>query len=318
MKIVILDGYTVNPGDLSWEPFQLLGDVAIYDRTPPALLAERAHDADAVIVNKIQFDAASFKQLPQLSYIGVSATGVNNIDLEAASRNGVTVTNVKGYSSAAVAQHTFALLLALTNHVELHSQSVQAGDWVRSADWSYRQTPLVELQGKTLGLIGLGDIGSAVAQIAVAFGMRVLAYRKHSSRSSPPGVEQVPLETLFRESDVVSLHCPLTAETNEMINKDSLSRMKPSACLINTGRGALIREADLAEALHAGTIAGAGLDVLSSEPPAAGNPLLKAPNCIITPHIAWAAFEARKRLLLSAAENLKAFQEGKAVNVMNP
>ncbi|WP_247237016.1 D-2-hydroxyacid dehydrogenase [Telluribacter sp. SYSU D00476] len=317
MNIVILDGYTLNPGDQSWEPMEALGTLTIYDRTPTEQIVERAKEADIVLVNKLELREEHLAQLPRLKYIGVTATGYNNVDLEAARKQGIVVTNVKGYSSPSVAQHTFALLLALTNHVELHSQSVHSGDWTRASDFCYWKTPLVELSGKTMGLIGLGDIGTQVAQIALAFGMKVLVYRKHPSQTDHEQLKNVSLEELFRSSDVVSLHCPLTEETREIVNADSLALMKPSAYLLNTGRGPLINEADLAAALQGGQIAGAGLDVLSSEPPQADNPLLSAPNCIITPHIAWAFFESRQRLLQLAAENIRLFQAGTPQNVVS-
>jgi glycerate dehydrogenase len=314
MKIVILDGYTMNPGDLDWVPLQNLGDVTIYERSAPETIVERAAGAEAVLVNKVVLSADTLKQLPALKYIGVTATGYNNIDLEAARKQQITVTNVRAYSSASVAQQTFALLLGLYNRAEMHSQSVFAGEWAASDDFSYSKSPLIELAGKTMGLIGLGDIGSQVAGIALAFGMKVIAYRKHPKPVN--GIEMVDLETLFAKSDVISLHCPLTEETREIINQESLAKMKPNAVVINTGRGPLIRESDLAEALKKGTIAGAGLDVLSAEPPKAGNPLLSAPNCIITPHVAWATYEARKRLLELTASNLESFIAGNPVNVV--
>jgi glycerate dehydrogenase len=316
MKIVILDGYTLNPGDLSWKPLQDLGEITIYDRSLPHEIVERAAHADIVLVNKVILNAATLAQLPKLRYIGVMATGYNNIDVVAAKNQGITVTNVKAYGPASVAQHTFGLLLALTNHLELHSQSVFNGDWVASPDFCYTKTPLTELAGKTMGLIGLGDIGSHVARIAQAFDMRVIAYRKNPAQTKDSGIEMVALEQLFRQSDVISLHCPLTEETKELINRERLSWMKPNALLLNTGRGPLIHENDLAEALKNNVIAGAGLDVLSTEPPAADNPLFSAPNCIITPHIAWASFEARQRLLQMVADNLNAFETGSPMNVV--
>jgi glycerate dehydrogenase len=316
MKIVILDGYTLNPGDLSWKALQDLGNLTIYDRSLPHEIVERAAEAEIVMVNKVILNAETLAQLPRLRYIGVMATGYNNIDVVAAKNHGITVTNVKAYGPASVAQHTFALLLALTNHLELHSQSVFNGDWVASPDFCYTKTPLTEIAGKTIGLVGLGDIGSQVARIARAFDMRVIAYRKNPTQTRDTDIEMVPLETLFRESDVISLHCPLTEETRELINQERLSWMKPNALLLNTGRGPLINESDLASALKNKVIAGAGLDVLSTEPPAADNPLFSAPNCIITPHIAWASFEARQRLMQMVADNLIAFQAGSPINVV--
>lgn len=316
MNIVILDGYTLNPGDQDWSPIHALGNVTIYDRSAPDQIVERARDADAVLVNKVVLNETILSQLPKLRYIGVCATGYNNIDTVSTEKHGIIVTNVKAYGPASVAQHTFALLLALVNHIELHSQSVANGDWSASADFCYWKTPLVELAGKTMGLVGLGDIGSQVAQIALAFGMKVIAYRKNPEQTQNPDITMVCLEELFRQSDVVSLHCPLTPDTKHLINNERLSWMKPTSFLLNTGRGPLIQEKDLAEALKNKTIAGAGLDVLSSEPPTADNPLLSAPNCVITPHIAWASFEARKRLLQMVADNLGAFIGGTPTNIV--
>ena len=315
MNIVYLDGYTLNPGDLSWAPLEKLGTLTVYDRTAPEEVVERTAQADAVLTNKVVLDAHTLAQLPRLRYVGVTATGYNIIDVKAAHAQGITVTNVRGYSTPAVAQHTFALLLALTNHTELHSQSVRSGDWTNAIDWCYWKTPLVELSGKTLGLIGLGDIGTQVARIALAFGMRVLAHRK-SSASAEDGIELVELDRLFGESDVVSLHCPLTDQTSGIINAHSLGKMKSSAYLINTGRGGLIQEQDLADALNAGRLAGAAVDVLSMEPPQVGNPLLTAQNCLITPHIAWALSESRTRLMQLTADNIIAYQKGTPINVV--
>ena len=317
MKIVILDGYTLNPGDLDWAPLRALGELIIYDRSASDEIVERAKDADIVLVNKVILNENTITQLPKLRYVGVMATGYNNVDVATAKARGITVTNVKAYGPASVAQHTFGLLLALTNHLELHSQSVFNGDWVASPDFCYWKTPLTELAGKTMGLIGLGDIGSHVARIAQAFDMNVIAYRKNPAQTKDSNIEMVSLEDVFRKSDVISLHCPLTDETRELINRDRLSWMKSNALLLNTGRGPLINEKHLAEALKNNVIAGAGLDVLSSEPPAADNPLLSAPNCIITPHIAWASFEARKRLLQMVADNLKAFESGEPISVVS-
>ena len=317
MKIVILDGYTLNPGDLDWESLQNLGDVTVYDRSAPDQIVERAANAEIVLVNKVVLSDAHLEQLPDLKYIGVMATGYNNVNVSAAKNQNIIVTNVKAYGPASVAQHTFGLLLALTNHLELHSQSVRNGDWSASQDFCYWKTPLIELAGKTLGLVGLGDIGSKVADIAKAMGMNVIAYRKNPGKSENNGITMVTLDALFENSDVISLHCPLTEETRELINTRRLNQMKSSAFLLNTGRGPLINEQDLADALQKGTIAGAGLDVLSTEPPAADNPLLAAPNCIITPHIAWASFEARKRLLQMVADNIAAFINGNPTNVVS-
>lgn len=315
MNIVILDGYTLNPGDQDWAPIQKLGKVTIYDRSRTDEIVDRAAGAEILLVNKVVLSAETLAQLPKVKYIGVMATGFNNVDIEAARKQGITVTNVKAYGPASVAQQTFALLLSLVNRAEMHSQSVFAGEWVSSPDFCYWKTPLIELAGKTMGLIGLGDIGSQVARIALAFGMRVIAYRKHPKPAD--GIEMVSLDDIFTQSDVISLHCPLTEETREIINMDSLSRMKSNAIVLNTGRGPLIHEADLADALRTGVIAGAGLDVLSAEPPRPDNPLLSAPHCVITPHVAWATFEARQRLLLMVADNLESFQKGAPWNVVS-
>jgi glycerate dehydrogenase len=317
MKIVILDGYTLNPGDLDWAPLHQLGNVTVYDRSREDEIVERAADAEIILVNKVVLSEKILDQLPNVKYIGVMATGFNNIDITAAQKHNITVTNVKAYGPASVAQQTFALLLALVNHAELHNQSVFNGEWVSSPDFCYWKTPLTELAGKTMGLVGLGDIGSQVAKIALAFGMEVVAYRKNPVKTENDDIKMVSLEELFRSSDVVSLHCPLTEETKGLINAERMSWMKPNAVVLNTGRGPLINEAELAEALRNGTIAGAGLDVLSVEPPKPDNPLLSAPNCIITPHVAWATFEARKRLLQMVADNLESFIAGKPRNVVS-
>ncbi len=317
MNIVFLDGYTLNPGDLDWQPIRTLGNTTIYDRTAKDEIIERAQHADAILVNKVILSADILAQLPRLKYIGVAATGYNNIDIQAAKQRNIIVTNVKAYGPASVAQHTFALLLALVNRIETHSQSVFNGDWSSSADFAYWKTPLTELAGKTIGLVGLGDIGSQVAAIAQAFGMKVIAYRKNPMLTANTNITMVSLDDLFKHSDVVSLHCPLTEETKGLINTKTLASMKPTALLLNTGRGPLIQEAELAQALAAGTIGGAGLDVLSTEPPAADNPLLSAPNCVITPHVAWATLEARQRLLQMVSEHLKAFQNGTPQSVVS-
>jgi glycerate dehydrogenase len=317
MNIVILDGYTLNPGDLDWSPIETLGDTTFYDRSFPGEIIERSKDAEVVLVNKVVLNDVILSQLPKLKYIGVCATGYNNIDIASTNKHGITVTNVKAYGPASVAQHTFALLLALVNRIETHSQSVFSGEWSSSADFAYWKTPLIELAGKTIGLIGLGDIGLQVAQIALAFGMKVIAFRKNPENTNNPAIKMVSLDTLFKESDVISLHCPLNEETKNIIRKENLLLMKPSAFLLNTGRGPLINEDDLAQALEKKIIAGAGLDVLSSEPPEVTNPLLSAPNCVITPHIAWASFEARKRLLQMVADNLDAYVSGKPKNVVS-
>jgi glycerate dehydrogenase len=317
MRIVILDGYTSNPGDLSWVELEKLGDCVIYDRTPCDQIVARAAGARIVLTNKTPLMRETLDQLPELGYIGVLATGYNVVDVEAATRRNIVVTNVPSYSTMSVVQTAFAHLLNLTLHVAEHGQGVSAGRWSSSADFCYWDYPLVELDGLTLGLVGLGQIGRAMAQAGQAFGMKVLAYDPMPPQNLPPGVRMVELDEIFCTSDVVSLHCPLTDSTRYMVNADRLARMKPTAFLINTGRGPLVDERALAVALNAGRIAGAGLDVLAVEPPPTDHPLLRAKNCHITPHIAWATKAARKRLLHEAAENIRAFLAGGARNVVN-
>jgi len=312
MKIVVLDGYTANPGDLSWELLYALGECWIYDRTSPDETIARAVDADIVVTNKVVLSRDAISQLPRLKFISVLATGYNIVDIEAAREKGIPVSNVPEYSTKSVAQHTFALLLELTSHVGSHSEGVRAGRWSQSPDFSYQDYPLIELDGLTMGIVGLGRIGKAVAEIAKAFGMHVLAVTRTCSHY--PGVECVDLDTLFTESDVVTLHCPLTPSTQGLVNSHKLGMMKPNAFLINTGRGPLVVEQDLANALNSGRIAGAAVDVLSTEPPDADNPLLSARNCIITPHHAWATQAARKRLIEATADNIRAFIEGQPKN----
>ena len=314
MKIVILDGYATNPGDLSWEGLQKFGALTVYDRTPPERTLERAAGAEVLISNKVFLGAAEIAALPALRYIGIQATGVNVVDLAAARRHGVAVTNVPAYSTASVAQHVFALLLELTRGVGRHAQRVRDGAWSRCPDFAFQETPQVELHGKVFGVIGFGDIGQATAKIARAFGMPVLVHTRTPRPDTFPEVTFVPLEQLLAKSDVVSLSCPLTPETTSLINAERLALMKKSAYLINTGRGLLVDEEALAAALRAGTIAGAGLDVLSQEPPPADNPLLAAPNCFVTPHLAWATRAARQRLVDELAANLAAFLKGDVRN----
>ena len=316
MNIVILDGYTANPGDLSWDEFTALGACTIHDRTAAELIVERACDAEIVLTNKTPLAAATLAALPRLRYIGVLATGHNIVDGAAARTRSIPVCNVPEYSTPNVAQAVFALLLELTNRTGHHAGTVRAGRWAAAPDFCYWDFPLIELQGRTLGLVGYGRIARAVARIAHAFGMNVLAYRR-STTPLDEGVRAADLDTLFRESDIVSLHCPLTPENQGFVNAARLAQMKPGAFLINTARGPLIVERDLAAALNAGQLAGAALDVLSIEPPPAGNPLLTAKNCLITPHLAWATREARARLLHIAAENLRAWQNGTPRNVVN-
>jgi glycerate dehydrogenase len=317
MKIVVLDGHTLNPGDLDWAPLGALGDLTVHDRTPSQRVLERATAADALLTNKTVLDGATIGALPQLRYIGVLATGCNVVDLEAAAQRDIPVCNAAGYSSPSVAQMVFAYLLHLANRVAAHSDGVKAGDWARSADFCHVEHPQVELAGRTLGIIGLGDIGGRVASIARAFGMEVIATTRHPERPAPEGVRWVDRDTLLARSDVISLHCPLTPETERLINADTIARMKDGAILINTGRGALVDEAALAGALNAGKLGGAGIDVLTEEPPRSGSPLISARNCVITPHIAWATRAARQRLMDITVDNLKAFQTGAARNRVN-
>lgn len=321
MKIVILDGYTENPGDLDWEGFETLGQVTVYDRTPYTQgneeIIRRAKGAEILIVNKTPLSEQTLKTLaPELCYIGVLATGYNVVDVAAAKSLGVPVCNIPTYGTTAVAQFTMALLLELCHHVGDHSSSVKAGDWARSPDFCYWTSPLVELTGKTFGVIGYGRIGKATAKFASAFGMKVLAYTR--SYQGDDVAQAVELEELLRESDVISLHCPLFPETKGIINRETIAKMKDGVMILNTSRGPLIEEADLAEALADGKVAGAGLDVLSREPADAGNPLLTQKNCLITPHIAWAPKESRTRLMNIAVDNLKAYLNGKPQNVVNP
>ncbi|MFA6563938.1 MAG: D-2-hydroxyacid dehydrogenase [Verrucomicrobiia bacterium] len=316
MKIVALDGYTLNPGDLDWEQFKALGDFETHDRTPQAQTVERARDAEVVLTNKTVLDRAVIAALPRLRYIGVLATGYNVVDIKAARERGIPVCNVPEYGTANVAQAAFALLLELTNRTGHHAQTVREGRWTAATDFCYWDFPLVELHGLTLGIVGYGRIGQAVGRIGRAFGMKVLVLDASATRISGAEARFVDLDTLFRESDVVSLHCPLTPETKELINAARLAQMKPTAFLINTARGGLVNEAALAAALNHGRLAGAGLDVLSIEPPPADNPLLRA-NCIITPHIAWATRDARARLMQVAADNLRAWLQGRPQNVVN-
>ena len=284
MKIVILDGFTLNPGDLSWDRIKQIGNCTIYDRTPPDLTVERAKGAFAVYTNKVVFNKEIILQLPELKYIGVLATGYNVVDTEAAKNCGITVTNIPAYSTASVAQMVFAHILNFTQQISLHANSVSKGEWADSVDFCYWKTPQTELAGKTLGIIGFGLIGQSVARIGLAFGMKIL-YSNRSVKTTELDASQVDIDFLLANSDFVSINCPLTTENRGFINKAAIARMKKTAFLVNTGRGPLINEADLAEVLYSGRIAGAGLDVLESEPAKTDNPLIKAPNCYITPHI---------------------------------
>ncbi|MBA2943410.1 D-2-hydroxyacid dehydrogenase [Paenibacillus sp. CGMCC 1.16610] len=317
MRIVVLDGYTLNPGDLDWDGLHALGEVSVYERTAESQIIDRAADADIVLTNKTPLSAATLQQLPKLRYIGVLATGYNIIDLQAAKEHDILVTNVPAYGTQSVAQLVFALLLEFCNRVQQHSDSVVKGGWSSSIDFCYTVSPLMELSGKTIGLIGLGQIGKQVALIAKAFGMNVVA--TGSGRRTPEPVEGltwVSLGELLQQSDVISLHCPLTPETKELINADRIALMKPTAVLINTARGGLLNETDVAQALNQGRLAGAGLDVLTVEPPTPDNPLLHARNVLITPHIAWATKEARARLMATAVNNVRGFLEGQPQNLI--
>lgn len=315
-RIAVLDGHALNPGDLSWAPLLAIGPCSFHERTAPDQTVARAGEAEIVLTNKVAFDRLTLARLPGLRYIGVTATGYNIVDTAAARERGITVTNVPGYSTRAVAQTAFALLLELTHHVGDHAAGVRAGDWSRQPDFCYWRQPLLELDGLTLGLVGYGAIGRIVAQLARAFGMRVIVHTRRPE-SVEAGTRVVELDALFRESDVVSLHCPLTPATRELVNARTLALMKPTALLINTARGPLIAEASLAEALNSGRIAGAALDVLSVEPPPPDNPLLTARNCLVTPHFAWAAKAARERLLSVTVANLQAFLAGQPANVVS-
>lgn len=315
MQIVVLDGNTLNPGDLSWGLLQTLGDVKVYDRSTPEETVERCQSAQAVITNKAPLSRETLAQLPRLEYIGVTATGFNIVDVEACRERGITVTNVPAYSTMSVAQLVFAYILEHCHHVGLHSQGVREGRWAASKDFAFWDRPLVELDGLTLGIVGYGNIGKQVARLGQAFGMRVLVNSR--TPKEDPGVAWASLETLLQESDFVTLHCPLTDETKNLINWRTIRHMKDGAFLINTGRGPLINEADLADALNSNRLSGAGLDVLSIEPPPADNPLLSAQNTFITPHIAWATRAARVRLMTKTVENLKAWLDGAPQNVVS-
>jgi glycerate dehydrogenase len=311
MNIVFLDTYTLNPlNDLDISILHTLGNVTLYDRTSPDQIIERAKDAEIVLTNKCLLNAQTISQLPNLKYIGVTATGYNIIDIEAAKAQGIIVANVRGYSSASVAQLVFSLILGFTDRVAEHAQNIE-NTWTSCPDFCFYHSPLVELEGKTLGIIGLGDIGKKVANIGIGFGMKVLANKRDLTSGGMANVQLCSQQQIFQESDFITLHCPLTPDNQQLINKDRLALMKSTAILINTSRGGLIHEQNLADALNSGVIAGAGLDVLSVEPPTTTNPLLTAKNTIITPHIAWAGVNARIELLKGVVENITAFQQGK-------
>lgn len=318
MKITVLDGYGLNPGDLSWEELKKLGDLTVYDRTAPSETIERSAGSEILITNKTIIDRGIIEKLPDLRYIGVLATGYNVVDTKAAREKGITVTNIPSYSTASVAQMVFSLLLAITNGVEHFTADNRAGRWSRNADFCYWDSPLMELAGKTFGIVGFGNIGSKVAGIALALGMKVMAQTSKSQEELPTGIEKATgLEHLLKECDVISLHCPLTESTKHIINATTLAMMKPSAILINTGRGPLVDEIALAAALNSGALRSAGVDVLSCEPPSIDNPLLYARNCYTTPHIGWATTEARQRLMDIAVANVANFLNGTPTNVVN-
>ena len=314
MKIIVLDGYGLNPGDLNWEGLESLGELTVYDRTLPSELMQRAAGAEVLITNKTLITAENMADLPELKYIGVLATGYNVVDIDAAKARGIVVTNIPAYSTASVAQMVFAHILNITQRVGYYADENKQGRWTKNADFCYWDTQLVELQGKKMGIVGFGNIGQATARIAQAFGMEVCVYSSKPQFVLPSGIKKMDLDELFAECDVISLHCPLTPDTKEMVNAERLSKMKSNAILINTGRGPLINEQDLADALNEGRIAAAGLDVLSVEPSVEGNPLLTARNCFITPHIAWATLEARTRLMEIAVQNLKSYLNGQIIN----
>ena len=318
IKIVVLDGYTVNPGDNPWEMVATLGDLTVYDRTPPELILERAGRADILLTNKTVLDARTLAELPLLHFVSVLATGYNVVDVAAAGRQGIPVSNVPEYSSLTVAQHAFALILELTNRVGLHDAAVQAGEWGACVDFSFWKEPLTELVGLTLGIVGFGRIGQAMARIGRAFGMEIVVHAPHPPLVlADPAIRFVPLDELFATADVVTLHCPQTAENAGFVDRELLSVMKRSALFINTARGGLVNEYDLAAALNSRQIAGAAVDVVSREPIVPENPLLGARNCLITPHLAWATLAARRRLMAQTAANVAAFLEGAPINVVN-
>lgn len=316
MKIVILDGYTANPGDLSWKALEEMGALKVYERTKPEETIDRAKDAEVVLTNKVLLKRQEIEQLPKLRYIGVLATGYNVVDLEAAREHGIIVTNVPAYSTLSVAQMVFSHLLTVTNHTEHYASQNREGKWTASPDFSYMDMPVTELAGKTFGIVGLGNIGQRVAMIAAAFDMSVVAYTSKSVDQLPPYIQKRTLDEVLAESDVLSLHCPLTPDTQHLVNRQTLQKMKPSAILINTGRGPLISDQDVADALNNNRLKAFCADVLTEEPPKADNPLLRCENAYITPHIAWASSEARVRLLDVAINNVRAFLDGKPQNVV--
>ncbi|MCI6829983.1 MAG: D-2-hydroxyacid dehydrogenase [Prevotella sp.] len=317
MKIVVLDGYGLNPGDLSWEALEAFGDVDIYPRTAPEDVIDRCFDAEIVLTNKVVFNKKILVSLPRLRYIGVLATGYNVVDVDAAANLDIVVTNIPAYSTDSVVQNTFAHILAMANRVEHYTMQNRKGRWSASPDFVYWDTPLMELAGKTMGIVGLGAIGMRVALLARCFGMEVYAYTSKASSDLPEGIQKTTFEGLLAVSDILSLHCPLNHATREIINASSIAKMKRGALLVNTGRGPLVNEQDVADALISGQLGGYGADVMCQEPPSADNPLFSAPNAYITPHVAWATYEARQRLMAIATGNVKAFIDGAPVNVVN-
>ncbi len=318
MNIVILDGYASNPGDLTWNALEKLGNVTVFPRTNEEEKVERAKDADIILINKVHMDAQTLDQLPRLKYIGVQATGFNVVDIKAAKERGIVVTNIPAYSTESVAQMTFALILSITNRVEHYTQENRNGRWANNPDFCYWDTPLMELAGKNLGIMGLGNIGKKVATIAHDFGMNVYACTSKEVDELPENITKVSKDELLAISDILSLHCPLTEDTYHLINAESIEKMKDTAILINTGRGPLVDEEAVAKALHESKLSAYGADVMTQEPPSADNPLFNEPNAFITPHIAWATLEARTRLNKMVAQNVKAFIEGHPQNVVNP
>lgn len=318
MKIVVLDGYTENPGDLSWEPLEALGQLTVYPRTAEREIIPRIGNAEIVITNKVPISRETLEACPNIRYIAVLATGYNVVDISAAKEKGIPVSNVPTYGTASVGQFAIAMLLEICHHISHHSQSVHNGDWNRCADWCYWDYPLIELDGKVMGIIGFGRIGQQTGRIAKAMGMKVLAYDSHPNTFGRDIADYVDMDTLLAQSDVIALHCPLFPETTGIINKDTIAAMKDGVIILNNSRGPLIVEQDLADALNCGKVYAAGLDVVATEPILENNPLLTAKNCIITPHISWAPRESRQRIMDCTAENIRAFQCGNPQNIVNP
>lgn len=317
MKIVVMDGKGVNPGDMSWKQIQQFGELIVYERTASEEIIDHVGDAEIVLTNKTVFDEDTIAKLKNVKYIGVLATGYNVVDLKAASKRGIVVTNIPAYSTDSVAQMTFAHILNVTNHVDHYARASRDGEWSRCPDFCYWDKPLVELAGKTIGIIGLGNIGMKVANIALDFGMNVIAYTSKEPKEIPNGINKASIDNILSDSDIISLHCPLTKQTRELINKDSIAKMKRSVIVVNTGRGPLVNEEDVANAIHNGLIGAYCADVMCSEPPSADNPLFVEQNAYITPHVAWASKEARIRLMDIAEKNIHSFLSGKPINVVN-